>query len=150
MSRRVFANTKISTPFKSAGYSLLELLITVSIITIVTSIALPSYQNHVMRSHRGDAMAALLRIAGQQEKFYLQNNTYSASLSDLNTENTDNDYYNLSIVNADTDTFTALATAKGGGPQANDDDCATFRIDATGNRTADDSGGSDNTTACWR
>lgn len=134
----------------SAGYSLMELLVTVSIITIVTSIALPSYQSHVMRSHRGDAMAALMRIAGQQEKFYLQNNTYSSSLVDLDTENTENGYYTLQIVNADATTFTARASAKSGGPQENDEDCQTFEIDATGNRTSANGGGADTTTACWR
>ena len=133
-----------------AGYSLMELLVTVSIITIVTSIALPSYQNHVMRSHRSDAMAALMRIAGPQEKFYLQNNSYTTSLVDLDTEETENDYYDLQIVNADTATFTARATPKTGGPQVNDESCATFQIDATGNRTSQSTGGGDTTSECWR
>ncbi len=137
-------------PSKQTGYTLLELLITVSIITIVTSIALPSYQKHVQRSHRGDAMAALLKIANAQEKFYLQNNTYTTVLTDLNIDGTANGYYTLTINNADVDEFSASADPQSGGPQADDDTCAQFTIDSTGALGATDSGGGDNTTACWR
>ena len=73
------------------------------------SLALPSYQQHVMRSHRGDAMSALMRLAKQQEKWYLQNNTYSSSLTDLKVPATENGYYTLSITAADADTFSATA-----------------------------------------
>ena len=132
------------------GYTLLELLLTVSIVTIITSIALPSYQNHVRRSHRGDAMAALMRIANAQEKWYLQNNTYSSSLTDLEVENTQNGYYTLSVDSADVDGFTASATAKSGGPQEGDDTCQSFSIDATGALGAESEGGSDTTVQCWR
>ncbi len=137
-------------PSTQTGYTLLELLITVSIITIVTSIALPSYRQHVQRSHRGDAMAALLKIANAQEKFYLQNNTYTSDLSDLNIDGTANGYYTLSIDTADVDEFEASASAKSGGPQADDETCAEYTIDSTGALGATDSGGGDNTTACWR
>lgn len=132
------------------GYTLLELLLTVSIVTIVTSIALPSYQNHVRRSHRGDAMAALMRIANAQEKWYLQNNTYTSSLTDLQVQTTQNGYYDLSVTNADVDGFTATATIKSGGPQDGDDNCATFSIDATGALGAASGGGGDTTVQCWR
>lgn len=135
---------------RQRGYTLMELLLTVSIITIVTSIALPSYRQHVTRSHRGDAMSALLRVANAQEKFYLQNNTYTDTLADLNITSTANDYYGLTIDNADVNTFSASATPKPGGPQAGDDQCATFAIDASGALSATDSGGGDNTNFCWR
>ncbi len=131
------------------GYTLLELLLTVSIVTIITSIALPSCQNHVRRSHRGDAMSALMRIANAQEKWYLQNNTYTTSLDDLEVTETQNDYYALSVDNADVNGFTATATARSGGPQAGDDLCETFTIDATGALGAT-GGGGDTTVECWR
>lgn len=132
------------------GYTLLELLLTVSIVTIVTSIALPSYQNHVRRSHRGDAMSALMRIANAQEKWYLQNNTYTASLADLQVETTQNGYYTLSVTSADVDGFTASAVIKNGGAQEGDDNCSTFTIDATGALGAQSGGGADTTVQCWR
>ncbi|MFK8015410.1 MAG: type IV pilin protein [Gammaproteobacteria bacterium] len=136
-------------PSRQHGYTLMELLITVSIITIVTSIALPSYQNHVMRSHRTDAMGALLRVANAQEKFYLQNNSYTGDLAELNITGTESGYYDLTIADADVNGFTATATASSGGPQENDSKCQNFTIDATGALGAGSSG-VDNTTECWR
>lgn len=140
----------IKRPTRQTGYSLMELLVTVALVTVVTSIALPSYRNHVTRSHRGDAMTALLKIANAQEKFYLQNNTYTTSLNDLDIAGTDNGYYSLSIPNADVNVFSATATPAAGGPQADDDQCAQFAIDSTGTRSATNSGGGDSTQACWR
>jgi type IV pilus assembly protein PilE len=128
----------------------MELLVTVAIVTVVTSIALPSYKNHVIRSHRGDAMAALLRVANAQEKFYLQNNTYTDDLADLNIDGTDHGYYDLAITAADVNGFTATAETANGGPQEDDDACNRYQIDSTGARSASDGGGGDNTTYCWR
>lgn len=135
---------------RQQGYTLLELLLTVSIVTIITSIALPSYQNHVRRSHRGDAMSALMRIANAQEKFYLQNNTYTSTLADLNITGTQNGYYDLSITAADVDEFEAEASIVSGGPQDGDDQCEVFTIDSTGALGAESGGGANTTTDCWR
>lgn len=135
---------------KAAGFSLIELMITVVIIAIVTSIALPSYREHVKRTMRTDATAALLRLAAEQEKFYIANNTYTDVVTDLNIDGTDEDLYALAIDSADlTLTFVASATAKAGESQSDDKDCVRFTIDANGNRNAFDSGDADNTEACW-
>ncbi|MFK7886839.1 MAG: type IV pilin protein [Gammaproteobacteria bacterium] len=135
---------------RQQGYTLLELLLTVSIVTIVTSIALPSYQNHVRRSHRSDAMSALMLVANAQEKFYLQNNTYTSTLSDLNITGTRSGFYDLTIPTADVNTFTAQAQIASGGAQVGDDLCTTFTIDATGALGAASSASADTTTDCWR
>ncbi|MEO1576612.1 MAG: type IV pilin protein, partial [Pseudomonadota bacterium] len=84
-------------------------------------------------------------------KWYLQNNTYTTSLADLQVEETQNGYYNLSVSSADpVEGFTATATIKSGGAQEGDDNCDTFTIDATGALGAESSGGADTTVQCWR
>ncbi len=134
---------------KSAGFSLIELLITVVIIAIVTSIALPSYREHVKRTLRSDATAALLRLAAEQEKFYISNNAYTEDIADLNITGTDEGLYTLSIASTNVvTTYVATATAKTGESQAGDSKCKTFTIDANGNRGASD-GSSDTTESCW-
>jgi type IV pilus assembly protein PilE len=93
-----------------------------------------------MRSHRAEAKSALLNLAAAQEKFYLQNNTYTAALDDAPPDGlgllatTENGHYTIAIDDADAETFTATATAAGG--QADDTHCATFTIDQAGARTA--------------
>lgn len=66
------------------GFSLIELMIVVVIIGIIASIAVPGYQNSVMRSSRGDGMTALLDIMRAQENFFANEYTYTTNLTQLN------------------------------------------------------------------
>jgi type IV pilus assembly protein PilE len=131
---------------KMRGMTLIELVIVVAIIALLATIAVPSYRQFVLRSHRVEAKAALLNLAAAQEKFYLQNNTYTDALTDAPpdglglTATTEKGYYTVAIDDADADSFTATATATGG--QAADSDCATFTIDQAGARTA-------TSDSCW-
>jgi type IV pilus assembly protein PilE len=142
------------------GFSLTELLVTLAVVAVITAIAVPSYRQYVMRASRADAKAAILRVAGNQERFYLANNTYAsdALLDDpppagLGIPGTERGFYDLAIVPHDdglTVGYTATATAIAGEDQADDEDCAVFRVTEQGVRTADNADGDDNTEACWR
>ena len=65
-----------STHFKSTsahaqlGFTLIELMITVAIIAILAAIALPSYKNYIVKSHRTEAQAAMLSLAQYLESKY--------------------------------------------------------------------------------
>ena len=135
------------------GFSLTELMITLAIIAILASIALPSYRNYVIRSHRGDATQALLRIAAQQEKYYIQNNSYASTLDagglDMDAKS-ENGWYDLSVTAGDVNGFTAEAVVDSGEAQADDEDCQTFSIDSEGRKLAFDAGGTANEDVCWR
>lgn len=133
---------------KQQGVTLIELIITVTIIGILAMIAMPSYQKHLQRSHRTDAMSALMRLAAEQEKFYFQNARY-ADLAELGNPATENGWYTLAVTANDADTFTATATAAAGGPQQADHKCQVFRITAAGLRTATDNNGNSSNN-CWR
>lgn len=152
-------------PATMAGMTLIELMIVVVVVGILAAIAVPSYRNYVMRAQRSDATATLLRVAAAQEKFYLQNNTYSTDVTaaGLNLTaaaplNSEHSWYSVAVVaHPDpvfagdlTRAFQATATAVAGGAQIADTSCRTFTIDHTGRRIAANSGGTDNTAACWR
>lgn len=127
--------------FNSRGVTLIELMIVVIVLGILAAIAVPSYRQYVLRSHRTEAKATLMNVAAAQEKFYLQNNTYTEALTDAPPDGlgipatTEHGYYTIAIAaGADDTTFSATATATG--DQAADTRCASFTIDQAGVKTA--------------
>lgn len=137
------------------GVTLIELLIVVIVVGILASVAVPSYRNYVMRTHRVEAKTALLNLAAAQEKFYLVNNTYATNAQLAAAPpaglglpaTTENGWYTIAIGNgANAAGFRATATAAGS--QAADRDCATFGINQLGVKSATRSGGTAS-TVCW-
>lgn len=129
------------------GFTLIELVVVVVIIGILGMIGLPSYRAYVLRSQRTEAKDALVRLATNQERFYLQNSTYTADLAALGFANggrTDTGLYDLAVV-ADQLTFTATATPSAAGGMLADVECLSFTIDEAGARAA----APDPNGRCW-
>jgi type IV pilus assembly protein PilE len=66
------------------GFSLIELLVVLVMLGILAALAMPAYQQHVIRTRRSEAHSALLKLMMQQERFHTQNNTYIAFSSGSN------------------------------------------------------------------
>ncbi len=120
------------------GMTLMELMIVVVIIGIITAIAFPNYREFVARAKRSEAKAALLQIATNQERFYLQNSTFTTDMTMLGFQTspyiTDSDSYSISVTAADQSDYTAVATY-----QFTDDEsskCNTWQIDGRGTKTS--------------
>lgn len=144
---------------RQRGVTLIELIVVMIIVGILASVAIPSYRAYVIRSNRADAKDALLTLATAQEKYYLQCNTYATDFANatdcaagqLNAPDVSkNGWYELAIEAGDAIGFTIAATAAPGGNQANDGACNVFRITDRGVRTAETSGGGDNSAECWQ
>ena len=118
------------------GVTLLELMIVVVILGILTAIAYPSYRQFIERAKRTEARALLLRIAVDQERFYLQNNTFGtmAQLQYDDPQITDSDAYSVTITANTASNFSATATYLLGGEE--EDKCLTFTIDGRGTKTS--------------
>jgi len=113
------------------GMTLMELMIVVVIIGILAAIAYPNYRDAAARAKRNEAKAALLAIATNQERFYLQNNTYTTDLPSVNaTAITDSGTYAITIPVANANNFTAVATYLNADNEATK--CLTFQIDGRG------------------
>src|SRR5690554_3387041 len=68
---------------KNKGFTLIELMIVVVIIGILSSIALPSYQQYTMRANRTDGMSAIQMLLDAQERYYADHISYTADLTKL-------------------------------------------------------------------
>lgn len=156
-----------SSTARHAGFTLVEMMITVVILSILTTIAIPAYTSEVRKSRRTDARSALLDLASREERYFSTTNTYTSSPTDLayGAGTTwpaapgmpvGNGYYTV-VVNITaaqpTATPPVLAgytiTATPAGTQTGDTQCTTFTVDQVGNQTATGSGTSPSTN-CWQ
>jgi type IV pilus assembly protein PilE len=118
-------------------------MVVIVILGALAAIGIPTYRQYMQRTHRTEAKSALLRLAAEQERFYLQNNTYSNNFAALNTPTgrSVNGVYTLAIPVANITNFTLVATPTAGGGtngvnQTTDAECASFTINEQGVRTA--------------
>lgn len=68
----------------AAGFTLLELVIAVSIAAIMVRIGFDVYSGYIMRSNRAVARSTLVNLASKQELQILQNSAYATSFTSLN------------------------------------------------------------------
>lgn len=136
---------------KTTGFSLIELLVTITIIAILTVVAYPSYLSYVQKTRRAEAQSDLLELANRQEMYYLDRHVYATDLdSELGMGAdpfiTENGYYSISTSSPVSTAvgFTLSATAIAA--QATDNDCATLSITQDQTKTATDANGTD----CWK
>ena len=125
------ANTPLShRRTLSCGFTLIELMVTVAIVAIITAVALPSYQNSVIKGRRADAMASIAAIQQSQERWRGNNPSYSTSLTELRV--TAPALYGLTISAPTTDVTTLargyVVTATAQGAQASDPECALMSV----------------------
>jgi type IV pilus assembly protein PilE len=136
----------IASGKKINGFTLIEILIVMVIMGVLAAITLPSYKSSVQNSRRADGKAALLDLAARSEKFFAQNNQYTAVIDlasglSLGRTTSSEGYYNLEIVKCVGGELTRcyLLTATGTGVQADDTGCASLSIDNVGRKTAKNS-----------
>jgi len=129
----------------STGFTLIELMITVSIIAILAAVAYPSYVKQVLRSHRAEGRDALLQVQLAQEKYFLSNNSFT-TLANLNVPDiklngsnydTANGYYRVTVTvgTGTTPSYTAIAANNIVTGQFADGHCAQFSVTDTGDKS---------------
>lgn len=111
---------------QARGFSLIEMMMVVTIIGITAAIAMPSYNQYLQNGRRVDANTALLAIQAAQEQYRVTHRSYATSIEDLNriSGTSPEGHYTLSISAVSASGYTATATAVG--QQANDKNCKSI------------------------
>ncbi|MEO5686398.1 MAG: type IV pilin protein [Burkholderiaceae bacterium] len=112
----------------TAGFTLIEVMITVAIIGILTAVALPSYKNYMIRGKLVAGTNALATMRAQMEQYYQDNRTYMSVSSTIVTPCTQ---YPV-VANASTNTFNVNCAATSDVPAAGPPPSYTLRATGTG------------------
>ncbi len=65
------------------GVTLIELMISLSIIGILSTVAYPSYTQYILSSHRTTAQSTLIEVLAEQQNYYARNMAFTDDLSEL-------------------------------------------------------------------
>lgn len=130
------------------GFSLLELMIAVTIVGLLAAIAYPFYQDSVRASRRAEAQGALIALGNAMERVFTQRNSYQigGSAPGLGSGATDifpsqapldgpRKFYDLSISAPTATSYTVRAQPIAGTSQAVD---GMLELDHTGAKRWDE------------
>ena len=141
-----------------AGFTLVELMITLAIMAILASLAWPALQEAVRKSRRSDGMAALATIMQAQERWRANNPAYQATLANLpgaQSATSPDRHYDMSLLDGSVSAngYTARATVRSGSPQSGDRTCQVLQVAVNGGNIIYSSRSGDQANAapdpCW-
>jgi len=103
-------------PTRAQGFTLIELMITVAIISILAAVAVPQYTSYVTRGRIPDATNLLATRAVQAEQYFQDQRTYANTASATNpacVSDTSGKSFNFSCSSANATGFVIQAVGKG-------------------------------------
>jgi type IV pilus assembly protein PilE len=99
---------------RTAGFTLIELMVTVAIAAILASVAIPMYRDYIIRSRIIDATSRLSDFRVRMEQFFMDNRTYAAgdACGVASPADSDDAAFTISCAGATATAYTATATGK--------------------------------------
>ncbi len=109
------------------GFSMIELMVIVAIIAILASIAMPAYNDYVVRSKVPNATGALSTMRARMEQCFQDNRSYANCNCVTQAQ-----FFDISCSAQDTYTYTLQAVGKNPGPMAG----FTYTVDQANGQTS--------------
>lgn len=113
----------------TAGFTLVELAVVCAMVGVLAAVAVPSYQDHLLRSGRADAVDALTRLQMAQAQYHAAHGLYAAELAVLRgvpQPASARGRYTLALV-ATGEGYRATAVAQG--RQRRDTECTALSVE---------------------
>src|SRR5262245_16249993 len=131
---------------RARGFTLVEMMIAVSIVTILAAVAYPSYMNQVQRTRRTDGKAALMDTAQRLERCHTRFGRYDSDDCEVELPFDSPDaFYSVDAVEITASTFTLSATPQN--QQEDDSTCGVLRLTSAGQQGSGDADADSN--HCW-
>lgn len=105
------SNQRLRSQRSQAGFTLIEVMITVAIVAILSMVAMPSYREYVIRGNIPEATSRLATKQVQMEQFFQDNRTYVGGTA-CTADTTSSKYFNFSCAAVTATTFTMTAAGK--------------------------------------
>ncbi|MEE4143330.1 MAG: type IV pilin protein [Halieaceae bacterium] len=146
------------------GFTLIELIIVIVIVSVLAAIALPAYQDSMRKGRRADAKSGLMDAANRQERFMLDRSAYTRDMKNLGFGDdpmiSEEGFYSIDVDETATAAlcgyafdpndnappcYVLTATPVASEAQVDDLRCTKFILNSSGARAAEGSAASE----CW-
>ena len=128
---------------RSKGFTLIEAMVTVTIIGLIAAVAWPAFESQAMKNRRTEAVNAISRVAAELQDYHADNLTY---LGYVASPAITNGLVNYQVnTNLAAGTYTIVLTAING--MAADAECTSFTLNNLGRKGF--TGDAPSVQRCW-